>query len=254
MTDWFEKQRAQENAKEEPKGRELITEFNDMLEHFNEIMRKLNIMTNEAFQMILPSFSKLMGNDFDKSNPDVGKIKEIQQTIRESKLRVLPIANDINSILDLSYESHLWMLRYSKMLEQYVDEIGFVTQSAFKKIIGLEEQIEGFHTMIEDLKQGEYKRKDGMPAIQGNLGVPRYEPNESAKKPIEKEEKPIQEEPIIISEERKAKLIEMYNNCKAPVQLARLVNDMTNPMKLSSDDIKFIKSYNLIVRKFKQTK
>lgn len=242
MTDWFEKQRAQENAKEEPKGRELITEFNDMLEHFNEIMRKLNIMTNEAFQMILPSFSKLMGNDFDKSNPDVGKIKEIQQTIRESKLRVLPIANDINSILDLSYESHLWMLRYSKMLEQYVDEIGFVTQSAFKKIIGLEEQIEGFHTMIEDYQSG------GIPKgkMIGTLDVPRY--NQDKKNEDILEEKPSTFG--IISEQKKQELIKIYDSCKSGFEYGRWVNVKGLGKNLSDAERQFLRNYNQTNNKF----
>ena len=142
-----------EETKEEKKEEQPIADPQDLFAAYNVLKSKVEILTGEAYETIIPLRNTLLG--MKTTSGDKGQIGQLRGMMNLSRLTRIPIGNLMWNTLERIEELDRWSERYNKYLEDFLDEYKRITTSSFiiiskmnKELIFRNREIEALRSRI----------------------------------------------------------------------------------------------------------
>ena len=187
MGEFFKEEKSREVKKEE----RLIENPQELFAAYTILINKIQMMTNEGYDTILPIRAELIGTG--QSIDETGQIGNLRKRIQISRISRMEIGimmwNTLKNIEDLDR----WSERYIKYLEEYLDSWQHIAKSSFKIISNLHTEITKLQNLVNEIRR--------IPARDSPLPVKKVSPIKIPEvkyvpsiKPVKAEEPPPQEE------------------------------------------------------------
>ena len=162
MGEFFKEEKSREVKKEE----RLIENPQELFVAYNIIINKIQMMTNEGYDTILPIRAELIGTG--QSVDETGQIGNLRKRIQISRISRMEIGimmwNTLKNIEDLDR----WSERYIKYLEEYLDSLQHIAKSSFKIISNLHTEVTKLQNLVNEIRR--------IPARDSPLPIKRVSP------------------------------------------------------------------------------
>lgn len=136
--------------KEEETKEELITNFNSLFAAYDILVNKIQTITNEGYETILPIRTELMGSK--KTPDDIGQVGKLRRKIENSRIYRMELGMDMYSALKNIEDLSSWSERYITYIEDNMDGLKLICKSAFKMIVDLHKQIDESQARIRKIE------------------------------------------------------------------------------------------------------
>lgn len=146
MGEYFDEPKPKEDETEE----KLITNFNSLLAAYDILVNKIQTVTNEGYDAMLPIRVELMGSR--KSPDDIGQVGKLRRKIETSRIWRMELGMDMYSALKNIEDLDKWSERYGTYLEENMDGLKLICKSAFKMIIDLDKQVANSQARIRTME------------------------------------------------------------------------------------------------------
>lgn len=145
MGDYFKK--AKDTVKDE--GPQLIMDYDRLLSSYTELLHRIEETIRGSADIMMPILEELMGTG--ETIDDLGQIDLLRQKIKNSGVRQMSIGPlMINAVKNMENYCR-WNLEFQQRVEKHVDGLKIISQSSFKIINELREQLVAAQEKITEL-------------------------------------------------------------------------------------------------------
>lgn len=145
MGEFFKEEEAPPERKKR-EGSQLITTFNDLAAAYDALANKIQVLTNQGYEAMLPIRTRLSGTG--KNIDDQGKVGMLRRRISGSRINRMDLGRDMWSVLDDVEDLNAWSEDYIEKLEESIDGLKVIVKSGFKIIKGYRDDIAKLETKI----------------------------------------------------------------------------------------------------------
>lgn len=265
MAGWFKEE--QTNNIQQPSIRQPIKDYDELIETYNIMMKKIDTFINEANQVQYPDTTELFGDDPESPTPQ-GLIGEIRRQLKNSPLMRTELGRMTWDATKRMENLGAWNARYAQQLESYLDGLRFTNESAFGMIDELRKRLDELTLMkknYEDILDTTVSRNTirQVPKVKPKISkFQQYQPpEEDIEVPPEMIENNIEEHkqeqsvsgPVTLNEQQKERLRRMYENCPNQFHFVCLLNPKTKEGRLINDvERRYLKELNQELQRFRK--
>lgn len=234
---WFEEK---EDKTEKKEAKEPIKDVDLLIKKYDNVMTRVQVLTDEAFEAISPLVQNLIGQGTGREE-DLGAVGRLRTMLRDTRYIRTTTGKETWELLNHIQDLNAWQTRYSDQLESFIDGLSFLCSSAILIIKDLEKDAEKMDVRLEQAHE-EIKRQ------QEEIMKQQDEMITKPKIPYEREPEPP------LSDKRREELTHIYHTLPNVFAFANLVNPVREGRNLTSKEINYLKTLNFKEHRFKGTR